>query len=630
MGGMAAGNKRSAGDAAHAPPKRRPALLDKLRGGDKGTGGTTTSRKPSGDLGSLLRGGGSKDNPARGRGGVRTFADVATVNGDEDETNAPPRVSAGAIKRLGSVKFTGAASGHDHRSRLKNDAEKRAAAAAAAAAPTTPRGRAFTDIPMDWSIKTAAKFTSRTPMRWIADAESAAVHHPGIRSFAGAGASTEDAANDAAADGTAARTAAARRRDERLQRALCSFQHPADPMDAETVRAMHVRGGDRARQWLDRRRGAWRDALVSVYGALRTGSCPAFHVVYDDRVVLFCAPGVAAGLDEVSATNGSGSGRLDKTGFAIVTDSSGGRFRAALDEACVKYDVIGEERRRGGGGGGDGAGGASDPFGGGVDMSRMVRMEDWAKEDHEDDAGYEEEPALDDHGKPIMRPRTLGAAGAKAKDPLEHAHGAIVVRGAAAVHGLFNVVAEAADRNGGDPGASDGQVRDPPLILSPTPFANCVVRGHALKLTTSQTADGARREVYTAEWTGGQYGGGGNGGFIPPWCVARLTEVICETQGSGTTGTFRTLGVSSALNAAVAVAAETANAVNPALRRGVSKKPSGESSGWSEREVSRPDGYLTEKERRLVGAKMSVGGRGLERVERSGDQYYLTSSFDYE
>jgi hypothetical protein len=224
----------------------------------------------------------------------------------------------------------------------------------------------------------------------------------------------------------------------------------------------------------------------------------------------------------------------------------------------------------------------------------------------------------------------LGAAGAKAKDPLAHAHGAIVVRGAAAVHGLFNVVAEAADRNGGDPGASDGQVRDPPLILSPTPFANCVVRGHALKLTTSQTADGARREVYTAEWTGGQYGGGGNSGFIPPWCVARLTEVICETQGSGTTGTFRTLGVSSALNAAVAVAAETANAVNPALRRGVSKKPSGESSGWSEREVSRPDGYLTEKERRLVGAKMSVGGRGLERVERSGDRYYLTSSFDYE
>ena len=105
---MAAGNKRSAGDAADAPPKRRPALLDKLRGGDKVTGGTT-SRKPSGDLGSLLRGGGSKDNPARGRGGVRTFADVATVNGDEDETNAPPRVSAGAIKRLGSVKFTGAA-----------------------------------------------------------------------------------------------------------------------------------------------------------------------------------------------------------------------------------------------------------------------------------------------------------------------------------------------------------------------------------------------------------------------------------------------------------------------------------------------------------------------------------------
>ena len=370
---MAAGDKRAAEDAADAPPARRPTLTDKLRGGAKGTG--TSAGKPSGHLGSLLRGGGS--GAGNGRSGVRTFADVATVNGS-DETNAPPRVSAGAIKRLGSVKFTGPAAGTTHRAKQENEAAKRAAAAAARAVPATPRGRPFPDLPMDWSIKTAAKFTSAKPMRWIAEAESAAEHHTGIRSFAGAPERKphDDDEDDDDED------ANGRRRVDRLQRALCSFQHPADPMDPETARAMHLRGGERARSWLDRRRSAWRDAVESVYGSLRVGVCPAFHVVYDDRVVLFCAPGVGAGLGSDEGGPGD-EGRKDvngeasgKTGFAIVTDSNGsGRFRAALDEACVRYDVIGEERRRGGGKGGDGKGGA---FGAGFDASRMLRMEDWS------------------------------------------------------------------------------------------------------------------------------------------------------------------------------------------------------------------------------------------------------------
>ena len=233
---MAAGGKRIAEDAADAPPARRPTLTDKLRGGANGTG--TSAGKPSGDLGSLPRGG-EGSRAGNGRGGVRTFADVATVNGS-NETNAPPRVSAGAIKRLGSVKFTGPAAGTTHRAKQENEAAKRAAAAAARAVPATPRGRPFPDLPMDWSIKTAAKFTSAKPMRWIAEAESAAEHHPGIRSFAGA---PERNANDDDDDDARRR----RRRVDRLQRALCSFQHPADPMDPETARAMHLRGGDRAR-----------------------------------------------------------------------------------------------------------------------------------------------------------------------------------------------------------------------------------------------------------------------------------------------------------------------------------------------------------------------------------------------
>ena len=200
--GMAAGGKRTAEDAADAPPARRPTLTDKLRGGANGTG--TSAGKPSGDLGSLPRGG-EGSRAGNGRGGVRTFADVATVNGS-NETNAPPRVSAGAIKRLGSVKFTGPAAGTTHRAKQENEAAKRAAAAAARAVPATPRGRPFPDLPMDWSIKTAAKFTSAKPMRWIAEAESAAEHHPGIRSFAGA---PERNANDDDDDDARAAAAAA-------------------------------------------------------------------------------------------------------------------------------------------------------------------------------------------------------------------------------------------------------------------------------------------------------------------------------------------------------------------------------------------------------------------------------------
>ena len=80
--------------------------------------------------------------------------------------------------------------------------------------------------------------------------------------------------------------------------------------------------------------------------------------------------------------------------------------------------------------------------------------------------------------------------------------------------------------------------------------------------------------------------------------------------------------MSGALNAAVAVAAETAKAP-PAVRGkgGLAANPTGGDPGYE---------YLTPAELRRVGAKMSVGGRGLERVEHSGGQYYLQSARDYD
>ena len=42
---------------------------------------------------------------------------------------------------------------------------------------------------------------------------------------------------------------------------------------------------------------------------------------------------------------------------------------------------------------------------------------------------------------------------------------------------------------------------------------------------------------------------------IPPWCVSRLAEALCDEQAENVVGSFRALGASAALNAAVAAAA---------------------------------------------------------------------------
>ena len=666
MGGERAdgsGKRPAVDDAADPPPARRPMrlaekLLNRTRGGAPGAGGGggtsrvgatghhhTHERAPhkSGPVQTVRAAGGAGDT------GVLTWMDVATprdahVDGAAGSEPAPGMLSA-ALQRVGSVKFfSGAApQGSDA---APAGTRMHAAANHPSGAPNvaTPRGRPFDALPMDWSLKTTAKFTSSTPMGWMAAAAGAAAAGAGVRAFAGASVRTPPAAltsatgtrvltreGEAEGPGGSVEAAAASGSsspEERLQRALYTFCYPSDPAPADLVQTL--RRADGGRRWLERRLDGWSDALVSVYGALRTGQCAAFYVVYEERVVLFCAPGVGGGS---AAEGGGGAGeravnpsgtcparrrgacgaRHASTGFALVTNAATGRFRAALDEAEVPHEAIQS---------GEAAAAAA------ASRARAgIRHEEWAAVDPTDCEEWEnDEPdALDHHGKPIVRSRHVASSQWTAAD------GTLIVRGAEAVHGLLCVMLEAA---GGDPGGAPSAPRDAPLILAPVPFANATLRRAALKLgKSSQVAGsfpgltgggGGTRVVHTAECAGG-------GTPLPPWTVARLLEVLCEQHGDDLVGTFGTLGVSGPLNDAVAAATAADDAGDgdtagdggggPMGGRHVAGASGGEDG---ERvDVVKGEGYYDDAERQRAAARMVLGRRGIERVQRFNGTYYI-------
>ena len=246
----------------------------------------------------------------------------------------------------------------------------------------------------------------------------------------------------------------------RLQRALCTYAYPADPLDPELVRSM--RRTDAGAAWLERRWDDWRDALVSAYASLRLGKCDAFYVVYDDRVVLFCAPGVAESVD----------------GFAVVTDAAEGKFADAMASAAVRFERVGADKSSRGvfEGNENGSLRANRAATRGREHASKFPLERWATEDPYDDpsAFLGDSEALDDRGKPIARsPRKK--LGARDRDP---AAGCAIVRGAANVHGLLNVMLEAPH---GDPAGAASSPKDAPTVLSPTPFARATLRPLALR-----------------------------------------------------------------------------------------------------------------------------------------------------
>jgi hypothetical protein len=277
--------------------------------------------------------------------------------------------------------------------------------------------------------------------------------------------------------------------------------------------------------------------------------------------------------------------------------------------------------------------------------------------------------ALDDRGKPIARsPRKK--LGARDRDP---AAGCAIVRGAANVHGLLNVMLEAPH---GDPAGAASSPKDAPTVLSPTPFARATLRPLALRVTKSKAAAARKNDIKTktaagegaaataadaTRWvhavecathhaglTGGDAGSSCRG-VIPPWCVSRVLEALCDAQEENLLASFRTLGVSARLNHAAKRASEGGGEEGAAARgearggewsgeegkgaRGAEGKEGarGEEGapGASGSRGPRSRSYYSEEERRRVREDAALaGGRGLEKVERRDGTYYLQSLYD--
>ena len=87
-------------------------------------------------------------------GGVLTFGDVASARGSDAAADTAARWSAGAVKRVGSIKFAAPKRGVPDAT--GDGGEKRARGA--------PRGAEHVDFPADWTLKTHVKFTSTAPL----------------------------------------------------------------------------------------------------------------------------------------------------------------------------------------------------------------------------------------------------------------------------------------------------------------------------------------------------------------------------------------------------------------------------------------------------------------------------------
>ena len=601
-------------------------------------------------------------------GGVLTFGDVASARGSDAAADTAARWSAGAVKRVGSIKFAAPKRGA---SRGVPDAtgdggEKRARGA--------PRGAEHVDFPADWTLKTHVKFTSTAPLRWAAAASGGPeASDGGVRAFAGARARADPdrppahlargGGNGASGGGALRDDDAARNEDvlssrERVYRALCAWTYPADPMAPELVAALRALPGAAGKQWLERRLDdGWREALLGAYAALRVGDCPFFYVVFPERVALFRAPAwgdprekrkrdtETTSHDDIVSHAAAGTG-----GFAVVTEASSGKFRDALVAARVPHACVGADPRLGssrtGRAGFTGlqrrAGADGDGRGHGGAYGHGIPLEEWAQEDfaeaYKDEADFQ---ALDAHGKPLVRsPERLARRnGARlAERDARAAERAVLVRGAAAVHALVCLLTEA-EATGGDPAGAASAARDAPLIMAPAPFAGASLRRVDLRVSRAETTyeiaqkgdfedpyeenddeksrekrkTVKKRRVYVAECSGG---GAGGAIPIPPWCVSRLAEALCDEQAENVVGSFRALGASAALNAAVAAAAgpvpgDEADDVAIPREKNVSKA------------FQEGGGAFTPRERERIRSSSRLGARGVERVERADGVWYV-------
>jgi len=387
---------------------------------------------------------------------------------------------------------------NDGRGRRKKFAADRGEKAPAAERERTiPKGEPCDAIPMDWTVKSSVRFTSDSSFHWCSCLGAVPVSE-GLRAYSGGSATQSDV--DAVLYNKDDLASAQRA----LTRASYSCAYPADVLPSEALVTM--RSSESGRAWLERRQSTWSDALVSLYGLLRVRQCYAFYVIYEERTILFCAPGV---------------GGVNDGGYAVVTNSNI-KIRRALNDAGVDFVSADEEAAA-------------------IENAQKLKKQVWRPEDEQrtlldDLAGDEVSRANVKHPMESAEATTMLANMDKPSGARRRAADTIICRGAIAVSGLLNVLMEA---SGGDLGSSDFETRDVPTLLSPVPFAHSSMKPLTLTVqmntTTRKEAKDASsllslasgnvstRSVYTAETPRNE--------FVPPWALARMCAVLAAKQG---------------------------------------------------------------------------------------------------
>lgn len=416
------------------------------------------------------------------------MATTARARDDDDDARVGDRrtLDDASVARALRAATTREGRANDARGARRRRAAERAREEPVAVPSTTPRGRASETWPMDWSLKASARWTSETSMRWIASV-GACTMSEGVRAYSNGSTMTTVREDDVAA------------KQRAMTRATYSCAFPGETMSGEQCALM--RASASGIEWMKQREAIWNEALVSLYGLLRVRQCYAFYVVYRERTVLFCAPGV---------------GGVEDGGYAVVTQSNA-KFRRALTDAAVVFTSADAEAA------------AIDQAK--KDYSRTWRPEDEARGGLLDELeGGGASRAMDNTEVTAQLAKMDAPSAARRK-----AADTIICRGAIAVHGLLSVLMEA---SGADPGSLDGGPQDVPLLLAPVPFAHSSLKPLSLKIQSNnavirqEARDTARtlqvfphtstaaamRATYTAETARNE--------LIPPWTLARVCAAL--------------------------------------------------------------------------------------------------------
>ncbi|KAL0042445.1 hypothetical protein WJX77_012634 [Trebouxia sp. C0004] len=211
--------------------------------------------------------------------GVRTFADITSRSANAFQQE-PQIDSSSRLEQLFSSGFSlHAEDASDHFNKAAAAAlqeQQKAADQQPAALPSS------SEPPLDWSIKTAVRFSSPEPFALAEEAVfiSAGTASTAVRAFASC--ETDDM----------------RSLQERYQSSTMSWQHPETCYPPATLAALC--SGKANADLLEQRQAAWKDAFRGLYHALRHRQCDAFYLTtplgahqQKQNMVFFGAAGIA-------------------------------------------------------------------------------------------------------------------------------------------------------------------------------------------------------------------------------------------------------------------------------------------------------------------------------------------------